>query len=128
MTDGMLARGLIDASVALLSEPLEKLREQSSQGRPLGRATLDHVGLSALKLALATNDSKWAALAIEIHIAAKRPLCDAAIDRLVSLTRLTPGVDWDLVKSYQAAIRAGRDDLDIAEQALCDRILCLGDG
>jgi hypothetical protein len=124
LADRMFALGRTDAGRKILSEPLEELLAEARKGEALPPQVVDAAGRHAARLVHQTLEGTWMDVAIEIHLAADRPLRVAALQQFIAL-REKVACDDALLARYTERLRSLAPSLDAEERLLCERVAAL---
>lgn len=122
VVDKALALGRPEEAARLLSAQLERLAERSSRGSRPSREVADLAADFAARLAEATQEPRWLALALQLFIAERRPLPLPVIDRLFGVLRRMPGAHRSAFEEYLRVLQARKDTFSPAERFALQRL------
>jgi FHA domain len=118
VADRMLTFGRAEVAVQLLGGHLRALLKAARDGRLPSQEVRESATHYALKLAVAASDPAWVDLAVELNMAAKRPMTEESIAKLGELVYSLRGIDGELFLFYQELLRANVADMSPAEREL----------
>lgn len=122
LADRMITMGRHDAAARLLGDHMRTILLAARQGRNIPFDVLDTVGVYGMKLAELTRDGQFANIALEVHLACRRPLPVKAVQGLESLIGKVP-VDRQVLLAYKAVLRDVSPIFGKLDQELVERIL-----
>ena len=125
LADKMFTMGRVDAAQKLLEGHLRELLEGARAGRIPNGPLVDSAGRYAVKLAGETLSAHWVDLAIELHLAACRPLREETVQQLASLRAKVPIGSDALLRRYHERLRGNLALMTAADRVLCERVACL---
>jgi pSer/pThr/pTyr-binding forkhead associated (FHA) protein len=124
LADRMITMGRQDAAARLLGDHMRTVLLAARQGKNIPFDVLDTVGHYGMKLAELTRDATYANIALEVHLACRRPLPIKAVLRLETLSGKV-SIDRQVLLAYKAVLRDVSPIFAKADQDLVDRILRL---
>lgn len=122
LADRMITMGRQDAAARLLGDHMRTILLAARQGRNIPFDVLDTVGHYGMKLAELTRDGTYANIALEVHLACRRPLPTKAVKILETLSG-NVSLDRQVLLAYKAVLRDVSPIFAPADQDLVDRIL-----
>jgi pSer/pThr/pTyr-binding forkhead associated (FHA) protein len=124
LADRMITMGRQDAAARLLGDHMRTILLAARQGKNIPYDVLDTVGHYGMKLADLTKDGAFANIALEVHLACRRPLPIKAIQLLETLIGKVP-LDRQILLAYKAVLRDVSPIFCKADQDIVERILKL---
>ncbi len=125
LADRMLTMGRFDAAERVLKGQLHEVLAGARAGRPVRPDVFDVAVEYGLRLAEVTRKGSWIDYVVEMHMIDARVMDGPVIARVAALLPVAADVDKEMFFFYKEAIRGKRDDLPLADQIACDRILKL---
>lgn len=122
LADRMITMGRHDAAARLLGDHMRTILLAARQGKNIPFDVLDTVGHYGMKLADLTKDGTFANIALEVHLACRRPLPIKAVQVLETLMG-NVSLDRQVLLAYKAVLRDvspifGKSDQDLVERIL----------
>jgi pSer/pThr/pTyr-binding forkhead associated (FHA) protein len=125
LSDRMLSMGRPEVAMKLVSERLQSLLEALRNGEKMSVRMLETATSQALRLAVGDGGAKYADLALELNLLARRPMNDEGIVLLERALQQLPEIDSGLLLSYQKVLHSGREGFGPFERIRADRLMAL---